>query len=378
MKLWQCKLAALGLLALWLLGACGPSPQQAATSELPPVRLGSTGFTVNGKMFRFIGANSIYLGFYPRYGFSVGEAIRTAKQNGITVLRIYLWLGDAPWGGRTPEEYDMVLDACAREGMYVIAVLTDCTPGDWGRTRQEYYSKVPHCDLASPEGLASFKEHISRILTRRNTANGRVYRDDTTILAWDVANEPPLYDFDHSDAHKWLCEVVPYIKSLDPKHLVTIGIMASSAAYDSAGAAYEALNVPGLDFFSFHYYPSDRQAPAELCRSDAYLDGLRFRTAQFLQMGKPVVLEEFGYGSQRELEARMGGEPSESELACWLTVYKKQMDTAFSAGASGVLFWGWGVPETKTVPLWWKNEDHDATEEEFCSLIRGYQVPAPR
>lgn len=28
------------------------------------------------------------------------------------------------------------------------------------------------------------------ILTRRNTRNGLVYRDDPTILAWDLVNEP--------------------------------------------------------------------------------------------------------------------------------------------------------------------------------------------
>jgi hypothetical protein len=53
------------------------------------------------------------------------------------------------------------------------------------------------------------------------------------------------------------------------------------------------------------------------------------------------------------------------------------MDTAFSAGASGVMFWGWGVPETMTVPLWWRYEDHDITEQEFCTLIREYQLPVP-
>ena len=28
------------------------------------------------------------------------------------------------------------------------------------------------------------------ILTRRNTRNGLLYRDDPTILAWDLVNEP--------------------------------------------------------------------------------------------------------------------------------------------------------------------------------------------
>jgi hypothetical protein len=91
----------------------------------------------------------------------------------------------------------------------------------------------------------------------------------------------------------------------------------------------------------------------------------------FLSMGKPVVLEEFGVGSERVL-----GQPvSKATLADWLKAYKDQLDTVFAAGASGAMFWGWGVPETKTVPLWWRLEDHDRTETEFSALIRDYQIP---
>lgn len=384
MRTLHSRYSAVVCLSLLLLTACGllseettkPSP----VPQLAPVKMDSTAFTLDGKQLRFIGANSIYLGFYEQYGFSIEEAIRTAKENGITVLRIYLWLGDGPWGGRALEEYDKVLDIAARQRVYVIATLTDCCPGDWGRTTEAYFKTVPHCDLTSEEGLASFKKHIENILTRKNTVNGKTYRDDTTIFAWDIANEPQLRYFQNSDVYNWLEEVVAHIKALDPNHLVTIGISNSSPLYDVPGPHYEALNVPGLDFFSFHFYPTDRYARSGLCNSDRYLDLLRSRTQILVSMGKPVVLEEFGFGSQRELEQALGRKPNDSELECWLRVYRDQMDAVFSAGASGVMFWGWGIPETKTVPLWWKYEDHDATEEKFCALIKEYaagKLPSP-
>jgi hypothetical protein len=93
------------------------------------VRIGPGGFTADDAPFSFIGANAIYFGFYQQYGYSIDAALSAAKENGIDVLRIYLWLGAAPWGGRPMEEYDRVLDAAARQGVYVIAVLTDCCPG---------------------------------------------------------------------------------------------------------------------------------------------------------------------------------------------------------------------------------------------------------
>ena len=35
-----------------------------------------------------------------------------------------------------------------------------------------------------------FKDYISTLVTRRNTKNGIVYRDDPTIFGWELANEP--------------------------------------------------------------------------------------------------------------------------------------------------------------------------------------------
>jgi hypothetical protein len=65
--------------------------------QLPPVEVNHLGFTVGGKPFRFVGANAIYFGFYEQYGFSIDEAIKTAKENGIDVIRIYLGFGEGTW-----------------------------------------------------------------------------------------------------------------------------------------------------------------------------------------------------------------------------------------------------------------------------------------
>src|ERR1017187_10116245 len=35
-----------------------------------------------------------------------------------------------------------------------------------------------------------YLDYISRLIQRRNTANGRVYRDDPAIMTWELANEP--------------------------------------------------------------------------------------------------------------------------------------------------------------------------------------------
>jgi hypothetical protein len=51
------------------------------------------------------------------------------------------------------------------------------------------------------------------------------------------------------------------------------------------------------------------------------------------------------------------------------------MDMAFLSGASGVLFWGWGVSEEKGIPMWWSRETHSPADKKFCDFIKGYKIP---
>ena len=37
---------------------------------------------------------------------------------------------------------------------------------------------------------AQYKDYVTAIILRKNSLTGTVYRDDPTILAWDIANEP--------------------------------------------------------------------------------------------------------------------------------------------------------------------------------------------
>lgn len=49
-------------------------------------------------------------------------------------------------------------------------------------------------------------------------------RDDPTVLAWSLANEPQCHG-DPPGAHtivRWAGELAGYVKGLDPNHLVTL------------------------------------------------------------------------------------------------------------------------------------------------------------
>jgi endo-1,4-beta-mannosidase len=70
---------------------------------------------------------------------------------------------------------------------------------------------------------ADFKALISKVLNRVNTVNKRVYKDDPTILAWQLGNELCLSPNRDSVPVSWSTEMADYIRSLDANHLIMDG-----------------------------------------------------------------------------------------------------------------------------------------------------------
>ena len=54
----------------------------------------------------------------------------------------------------------------------------------------------------------------------------QVYRDDDTILSWDLINEPRCDRIGcDTDMLAWIEEMAPYVKALDSNHLLTVGAL---------------------------------------------------------------------------------------------------------------------------------------------------------
>ena len=58
-------------------------------------------------------------------------------------------------------------------------------------------------------------------LCRRNTYNGKLYKEDANILAWDLLNEPRYTSGGTSAVQNWVDMFAPFIKSQDPNHMVS-------------------------------------------------------------------------------------------------------------------------------------------------------------
>lgn len=109
----------------------------------------------------------------------------------------------------------------------------------------------------------------------------RVYRDDPTIIAWNLINEPRCENWlpANKDCNKrfqsWLSEMSSHVRSLDPNHLITIGSEGffgdstpEMMQYNPQAWARELgqdfvmnTNLPNIDFATVHAWPDNWMLP---------------------------------------------------------------------------------------------------------------------
>ena len=183
----------------------------SASSSIDWVKAEDRGLSAGGRPFRFIGANTVNFVFYDDWDLNLEEAIRSAKENNISVLRVYL-----NWGWGKGEDYDRIIDIAARYGIYVTLALTDCCcSGDYPDLDKYFASHAPFCNITNARSVTAFKKFIKDTIYRKNSINGRLYRDDPAIIAWEIANELEYWRFPDNEVKKWIDNIAGYIKSHD-------------------------------------------------------------------------------------------------------------------------------------------------------------------
>ncbi|THZ15101.1 glycoside hydrolase [Aureobasidium pullulans] len=158
-----------------------------------------------------------------------------------------------------------------------------------------------------------YHAHISRILNRVNTVNGRKYKEDATVMTWQLANEPqpavvPIeylgpYSLELPAAPEdviipWVKNSSAYIKSLAPKQLVNVGFEGKQGKW-----YFQAVhNFSTVDYGTTHCWVQNWGVYDMLNSSAANLEAAKSFATAFVanssewsrEIGKPVFLEEFG------------------------------------------------------------------------------------
>jgi len=102
-----------------------------------------------------------------------------------------------------------------------------------------------------------YKNYISHLLNRKNTITGVYYKDDPTIFALALANEPRAKTDGTESQQKiinWATEMTDYIRTIDTKHLVTLGIEGFGDPFEGT-SFIDDQNTTGVNFTTYNLNP---------------------------------------------------------------------------------------------------------------------------
>ncbi|KAL6508103.1 Mannan endo-1,4-beta-mannosidase 6 [Orobanche gracilis] len=327
-------------------------------------------FTVNGQPFYVNGFNTYWLMVFAvdkSTREKVSEVFQQASAVGLSVCRTWAF-NDGQWRAlqKSPSVYDeqvfegldFVLSEANKFKIRLILSLVNNWDAYGGKSQYVKWGKDDGLNLTSDDDFFShptlrsyYKAHVNTVLNRVNTLTNITYKDDPTIFAWELMNEPRCEsDPSGNKLQGWIEEMAVHVKSIDPKHLVEIGLEGfygpstpNKVQYNPNTYAqqvgtdfirnHQAL---GVDFASVHIYPdswmsgSITNTQVEFTKSwmQAHIDDAE----SFL--GMPVVFSEFG------VSTRDTGYNSTYRDTLISTVYNTLLSSTKKGGSgAGSLLW---------------------------------------
>ncbi|KXZ42518.1 hypothetical protein GPECTOR_139g674 [Gonium pectorale] len=246
---------------------------------------------------------------------------------GLKVIRLWAFNRRMPyaWGKYDETEFqglDYIVDSAGRHNIRLILAL--------GNTWSAYRSPQDYMQMAgvdptgkdlldfygSAEVRNFYRDHISAILWRTNTFNGRRYRDDAAIMMWDALNEPRCPGCVDAESqatqHAFLDEMTAHVKANTPHQMVALGtegyFLNSYEGWNpGAGARCEGedwaalMNMKSVDVSVVHAYERQMESvPPKwgkcdfACFCNYLIQYLSAHQRIAADSGKPLILEEYG------------------------------------------------------------------------------------
>jgi len=314
------------LLLLCLLATCAASESAVDRQRsLEFVQVSDSYFTLGNRKFYFTGTNCYYVLTY-----SVDEGTRQEvldvfdgmEELGLTVLRMWAFNDGDRWNALQPEPgvynrrvfrgFDWAVAEAGRRGIKLVLTLTNYFP-DYGGMLQYVNWTTGSGNVndfySNSECKTLYKRFVRAVLNRRNSLTGVRYKEDPTIMAWELANEARYTSRPGGGAMRnWVREMSRHIKNIDPNHLVTTGSEGffgegelssanPSAFFDEVGVVTELQHrVRNVDYISAHIWPTQWLPDGNLRQHRRFTaQWIRAQARLGRDLEKPVVFGEFGY-----------------------------------------------------------------------------------
>ncbi|MGC1377731.1 MAG: cellulose binding domain-containing protein [Anaerolineales bacterium] len=160
--------------------------------------------------------------------------------------------------------------------------------------RWQFFNKT-----ACPGCFTQYKNYVNYILNRVNHYSGVAYKNEPTIFAWELMNEP-RYEGQGEDTtgttlRAWVDEMGAYIKGIDPNHMLGTGMEGQGTVYGYGGNGGNPFiyihQSPYIDFTSAHPYPTEPWANLTLAQTQTLIRA--WISDSHNVVGKPFFMGEF-------------------------------------------------------------------------------------
>lgn len=328
-------------------------------------RIGAQLF-LDGRPYRFAGTNN----YYPMYQSTVAvdALFAKVKASGFDVIRVwgsreigtvggsdsvdpsqdgfYLQAWDPAAGapvfndGATGLQHlDYVLASARAHGVRLVIPFVNNWNNFGGMDQYVRWAGDTHHDdfYTDPKIRGWYQAWIAHLLDRVNPLTGIAYKDDPTVLGWELGNEPRclgggVYPRSASCTTdtlvSWADTMSRYVKSVDRRHLLDVGdegfYAKDTASTDwtrNGGEGVDTIRLaalPAVDMLSLHLYPEGWGKPAAWGN-----DWIAEHLQDARKVGKPAFLGEFGL----------------ADKATRNPVYGSWTDTFVKGGGTGELYW---------------------------------------
>lgn len=405
------------LLAAALICGCTPSQE----CEKGFVRVQDGNFVLGSDTLSYVGTNFWYgpiLGSEGRGGDRerLHKELDALKEIGATNLRILVG-SDGPEGVAYKVEpvlqlepgvyndtllqgLDYLLAEMGKRDMHAVLYFNNSWEWSGGYGQYLEWAGNGKALLPSVDGYENYVDHVSRfvkdekakelyyqhvrnIVSRTNTVTGKPYKEDPAIFSWQIGNEPRPFARDSvtkASFADWICTSASLIKSIDPNHMVSTG---SEGLYgcEVDMDLFEKIHAhEDIDYLNVHIWPlvwrwvtKDTFADS-VCVANRMTE--KYLTAHFPvaeRLGKPIVLEEFGYPRDGNRSYEGNGEKfwdgvslsKESATTARDEYYTYVFDRLIAARENreplvGVNFWGWGgyAGQSEENEFWRPGDDY--------------------
>lgn len=372
------RLSAAFLATAVAVGAIGAATPAIAAPKAPYVTAKAGKLWLEGTPYEFAGTNNYYLGY--KSPAMVDAVLDDAAEASFDVVRTWgsqdfqnpdgsgsvhqnfegVWYQAWDEASGKPvvntgtdglQRLDYAIAAARERGIKLVIPFVNNWNAFGGMDQYVRWAGLDeHADFYTDATIRGwFKDWVTTVLNRTNSVTGVKYKDDPTILSWELANEPrctsagvyPDGTCDTTTITTWADEMSTHVKSIDKNHLLSAGDegffcrsedkWTLTQKYGDSGHGpgfgedcadgvdtVALASLKNIDMMSMHLYPDHWKT------TTAWGTGwIKEHALAAAKIGKPVYLGEFGL----------------IDKATRMPAYHEWLQTIRLTGVDGALYW---------------------------------------